>query len=409
MSGRRRRAEQLSRSPTARVATSGAAVVGVAFGMARYVYGLTLPDVRTAFGLGEAVLGLVASATFAGYLVGLLAAPRLAARRGPRAPTTVGGACAVLGCLAVALAPSPGVLAAGAVVAGSAAGFVWAPYSDVVARVVQPRHRPTALALITTGTSAGLLALAGLAVVTGAAAWRTTWAGVAVAAAVAAAVNLRGVPRLPPLGGPIPARARRARPRPSALLRAALLGPGAVPRRLRRPLAYAVAYFAATTVCFTYAGDVARSGGLGAAAAPAVFALVGVGGLVGLGTGGMARVAGPRVVAAASLGVVGASVALLALGRGSLAAVLAAALVFGAAYMVGSAVLAVWTAEVAPDRPAEAFTAALVAGALGSVVAPVAVGAAVPVLTLPVVLLVVAVLAVAGAVLVGRRPRGAAV
>ncbi|MEJ5868583.1 MFS transporter [Pseudokineococcus sp. 5B2Z-1] len=379
----------MARSPTARVATSGAAVVGVAFGMARYVYGLTLPDVRDAFGVGELLLGLVASGTFAGYLVGLLAAPRLAARRGPRAPTTVGGACAVLGCLAVAVAPSPAVLGVGAVVAGSAAGFVWAPYSDVVARVARPRHRSTALAVITTGTSAGLLALAGLAVVTGAAAWRTTWAGVAVAAAAAALVNLRGVPRLPPLG--------RSRVRRSGLLRS-----GAVRRRLRRPLAFAVAYFAATTVCFTYAGDVARSGGLGAAAAPAVFALVGVGGLAGLGAGGMARVAGPRVVAAASLGVVGGSVALLALGRGSLAVVLAAALVFGAAYMVGSAVLAVWTAEVAPDRPAEAFTAALVAGALGSVAAPVAVGAAVPVLTLPGVLVAVAVLAVVGALLLAR-------
>ncbi|MBB0997443.1 MFS transporter, partial [Dietzia maris] len=61
--------------------------------MARYVYGLTLPDIRRDLGLPELVLGLVASATFVGYLAGLLLAGPLTARRGPRAPTTVGGVC----------------------------------------------------------------------------------------------------------------------------------------------------------------------------------------------------------------------------------------------------------------------------------------------------------------------------
>lgn len=64
-----------------RVGLAGAAVVGVAFGMARYAYGLTLPDIRDELRLSELVLGLIASATFAGYLTGLvLAGPwRLAA------------------------------------------------------------------------------------------------------------------------------------------------------------------------------------------------------------------------------------------------------------------------------------------------------------------------------------------
>ena len=54
------------------VGVGGATVVGVGFGMARYAYGLTLPDVRSAFGLSELLLGLMASATFAGYLIGLV-------------------------------------------------------------------------------------------------------------------------------------------------------------------------------------------------------------------------------------------------------------------------------------------------------------------------------------------------
>lgn len=95
------------------VGVGGATVVGVGFGMARYAYGLTLPDVRSAFGLSELLLGLMASGTFFGYLIGLVSVPRLSALRGPRAPTTVGGVCGFVGAATVASAPSPWILAGG--------------------------------------------------------------------------------------------------------------------------------------------------------------------------------------------------------------------------------------------------------------------------------------------------------
>ena len=76
-----------------RVGVAGAAVVAVAFGMGRFAFGLTLPDLRgdptvSAAGLSDPVLGLIASATFAGYLAGIVGAPLLARHLGPRAPTT---------------------------------------------------------------------------------------------------------------------------------------------------------------------------------------------------------------------------------------------------------------------------------------------------------------------------------
>ena len=89
---------------------AGAAVVGVAFRMARYGYGLTLPGIREGLRLSELVLGLVSSATFAGYLAGLLLAGRLAARHGSRAPTTVGGVCGAADVATGALAQRVGSL-----------------------------------------------------------------------------------------------------------------------------------------------------------------------------------------------------------------------------------------------------------------------------------------------------------
>lgn len=374
------------------VGAGGAAVVGVAFGMARYAYGVTLPDVRSEFGLSELLLGLIASGTFAGYLVGLLSAPMLSARRGPRAPTTVGGVCGVVGAATVALAPTAWILAAGAVLSGSAAGWVWAPYSDIVTEVAPRRHQPTLLAVITTGTSLGLVVLAVLALLGTLTSWRLTWAGIAVAAVAAALLNLRTVPHLD-------ARGRDSDPSRGSPWRRA-----AVPT-----LVYAVLYFAAITIYFTYATEAARSGGLAGSTAPLVFAVIGVGGLVALRTARMARAVGTPAVGVVSVLVVSGALLLLGLGRTSLPLVLLSALLLGMGYMVGSALLAIWTKQVVPDRPGDGFTLALVVGAVTSIAAPAAMGALIPVLGLPELLVLVAAVATVGAagLAVLSRPRAA--
>lgn len=371
-----------------RVGLGGATVVGVAFGMARYAYGLTLPSVRSEFGLSELLLGLIASGTFVGYLIGLVSVPRLSARRGPRAPTTVGGVCGVVGCATVALAPSAEVLAAGAVLSGAAAGWVWAPYSDIVTAVAPRRHQPALLAVITTGTSAGLVALAALGMLGASTSWRLTWAGISVAAAVATVLNLRTVPRPKPPD-------ERADSSQRSLWRRAMVA----------PLGYSVLFFAAITVYFTYATDAARNAGLAASVVPVLFGLVGVGGLVALSTGRMTRAVGSPVVGGTSACAVAGALTLLGLGRTSLTLVLASALLLGVGFMVGSSVLAVWTAEVVPDRPGEGFTTALVVGAVTSIATPALMGALIPLLGLPTLLVLVAAVAAGGAVILPLLPR----
>lgn len=344
-----------------RIGIAGAAVVGVAFGMARYVYGLTLPDIRQDLGLSELVLGLIASATFAGYLAGLVLAGPVSARRGARAPTTVGGVCGAVGAVTVVAAHSPGILAAGAVLCGSAGGWVWAPYSDIVTRTVSPRHQSRALAMITTGTGVGLMALGGLAFLAVLGSWRLVWAGVGVAAVIAAIVNLRLVPRtepddVPRTQGGIPALARA----------------------LAVPAGYSVVYFAVIVIYFTYAADILGGTELPAVAVPVIYVLIGASGLVALATGAMAGRWGSTRVAAMCLVIVALALALLGLAGDSLSAIVVSACVFGVGYMTGSAVLAVWTAELVPDRAGAAFTGCLVVGAVSSVVAPAIAGTVIP-------------------------------
>ncbi len=363
-----------------RVGAAGAAVVGVAFGMGRFTFGLTLPGLRddpslSATGLSDPLLGLIAGGTFAGFLAGIAGAPLLAERRGPRAPTTLGGVCGAVGALLVVLAGSPGVLAAGAVLAGSAAGWVWAPYSDLVEALARPVVRPGLLSAISTGTSGGLV-LTGVVAILAGEHWRLVWAATAVASVAAALLNLRWVPAL--------ARRRAGDGTRRRMPWAALVA----------PTGYAVVYQAATALGFTYSADVARSAGLAADARPVLFVIIGVLGLAGLATGALATRFGPGRVAAGCLVVLGVALGLFAIGDRSPALALLAAAVFAPVYLVGAAVLAVWTAAVAPTDPGRALTATMVVGAVGAIVAPVVVGGLTPAFGLP------ALLATAG-VLVG--------
>ncbi|WP_447925686.1 MFS transporter [Georgenia muralis] len=276
----------------------------------------------------------------------LIAGP-LTARRGPRAPTTVGGACGALGAVIATFAQSPEVLAVGAVLTGSAGGWVWAPYSDIVTRLVPGQQRPRTLAIITTGTSSGLVALGGLAVLAAAGSWRLVWVGVALAAVVAAALNLRLVPRTRP--GPHPEGRH---------------GVSSLARALRLPAAYSVVYFAVVVICFTYSAEVLDDGDLPAAAVAALYATIGVTGVLAVTTGALVQRPGSLRVAALCLVTVAAASALLRPAGDSPVATAASACVFGAGYMTGSAVLAVWTAELVPDRASAAFTGCLVVGAV---------------------------------------------
>lgn len=368
-----------------RVGVAGATVVAVQFGMGRFAFGLTLPDLRadpalSTDGLSDPLLGLIASATFAGFLVGIVGAPLLARWLGPRAPTTLGCACGAVGGLLVLLSLHPGVLAVGAVLVGSAAGWVWAPYNDLVAVVASPVRRPGLLAAISTGTSLGLVAVALVAVA--GPGWRAVWAAVGLASAGAALLSLHWTPRVAPV--------KRGRVRVAW-------------RTLLVPAAYAVGYYVATTLFFTYAAESLRRGGLPTSAGPALYAVIGVVGLVGLLTGRWCARIGARRVAASCLGLIAVALAVLGLAGDSWTAALAAAVVFAPGYMAGAAVIAVWTSALAPGAATAAMTGVLTVGALAAVVGPTVVGVLVGHLGLPTVLTGLAVLAAAGAAALAAR------
>ena len=343
--------------PAWRVVSAGAGIIAVSYGLARYGYGLLLPDMRAAFGLSSAALGLIASTAYVSYLVAVAAAGALTARFGPRRVVVAGGALAVAGMLVIAAAQGGAALAVGVFVAGASGGLVFPPFADVVADRVAPARRSRAMAAISSGTGWGVLVAAPLALLAGPA-WRTAWLAFAALAVLATLWAARAVPPRA-AAGPRPAVRLRANwfvcPRSGPLLVGALLvGLGA-------------------SVYWTFAVDLAGQAGLGRDGARLLLGVVGAASIAGSLGGDLLERLGARAAFAASALAMAGALALLASagagGSGPVGALVSAA-AFGAAYNLLVAMQAIWSARVYADRPAVGLGAVLFVLSVGLLLGP---------------------------------------
>lgn len=338
-------------------------MVGTTFGLARYGYGLLLPEIRRGFGLSSAALGLIATGSYVAYLMATAGMAAFGERAGPRRVVVLGGACAVAGMLLIAVAGSPAVLAAGVVVAGASAALAYPPFSSAVVRSLPRPAQGRALAVISSGTGCGVALAVLVALVVGSR-WREAWIAFAVVAVVAtgfAWLALRDGPRREGAGGPGQALPPLSWswfvcPRSGPLLAGALLvGVGA-------------------SVYWTFAADFAsrRAGG---AAGPVLLGVVGVSSLLGSYAGdALERVGGTRALRLSATGLAG-SMCLLAALPGSWVAVVLSACAFGATYNLLLAVQAIWSSRVFASRPSTGLAAMLFMLGLGQIVGPVLAGA----------------------------------
>lgn len=355
----------VSGSPV-RLGLAGFFAIAVAFGPARNGFGLFLPDLRREFGLSTELAGLVAGASYAGYLLALCAVGLLATRLGPSLFVTVGGLCAAFGMGLVALAPDAPLLAAGFVLAATHAGFSWSPYNDAVDREVPARLRGRVLSAVSTGTTFGIV-VAGLAALVAGASWRTAWFAFAACALAATAWNARVLPGRPhDPGEGSPDGLSGSRRGPDWFLRAG-----------SAPLFVAASSFGVVSGFYwSFAVDLlARSGALPPEAGPLFYVVLGVAGFSGLLTGDVIGSFGLRRTLAVILASLGGSALLLGASPASWPAAFASAVLYGAGVMCMSALLSVWSSGVFPEGPTTGFSATLVLYGLGTVGGPVALGA----------------------------------
>jgi predicted MFS family arabinose efflux permease len=342
------------------VLVPGAAMIAVTFGLARYGYGLLLPDMRAETGMTAATAGVISSAAYASYLVVNIGVVQLASRWGPRLAVGGAAALAALGMLAIAVADGVVLLAVGVLVAGAAAGMAFPPYADIVDREVAPARRDMVWSTISSGTGWGV-ALAGPIAIVAGDHWRAAWAvfvvlavGVGVLATVKAPAHDGDQMRRPQLSMSwffCP----RSRP---LLVSAVLVGGG-------------------SSTWWAFSVDAMRNTGLDATSARIVYAACGAAMLLASFSGVVFERRGLRSSYLGSTVLLAASLALLAVATANLAAVLVAAVLFGAFYATVIAAHGIWSARVFSTHPAAGLAAVSTALTIGTLAGPVLAGIAI--------------------------------
>lgn len=344
----------------ARLIWPGVLVVAVGYGLARYTYGLFVPDIRAELGLSTEAIGLIASGSYAGFLLASALTAAVAARTGPRLPVVAGALSAAAGMLLVAVSEGPVLLAAGVILAGTSPGFAYAPFSDAVVRLIPEEKQSRTYAIINAGTGFGVL-FAGPVAIWAADSWRSAWLVFAALALVAAVWN----------GYVLPSGAHGSGDSGAALPTLSLRW--FIGAKSLRLFSVALVVGVASSAYWTFAVDlVTKTSSAGAGTGSLFWTIVGASGIAGALAGDAVSRFGLRRALLLAVLSLAASTALLAAASGTLLAVLVSATFFGAAFIFVTGIIGVWSIGVFYDRPSAGFGAAFFLLSLGQFVGPAA-------------------------------------
>jgi predicted MFS family arabinose efflux permease len=338
----------------------GAAMIAVTFGLARYGYGLLLPDMRDELSLSSGTAGLIASGTYASYLVANIAVVQVITRWGPRLAIALATAAAAGGMIMISVASNAAVLAAGVLIAGAAAGLAFPPYSELVATRVESGRQEVVWSAISSGTGWGVAVAGPIAILAGDH-WRLAWMIFVGLAVVVGAVATLLAPR----------HSGRAARRPQLSVSWFLC-----PRS--RPLLLSAVFVGlGSAVWWSFSVDALRDAGTDPTMARIVYAICGAAGIVASVSGSAFARWGLRRGHLVTCAVLAVSLALLGFAAGQLPVAIMAAVLFGVCYNGVVAAQGIWSSRVFEDHPAAGLAAVNTALTIGTLIGPTLAGVAI--------------------------------
>jgi predicted MFS family arabinose efflux permease len=349
--------EQGAAVRTASTVLPGVAMIAVTFGLARYGYGLLLPEMRAEFAMGAEAAGFISSGAYASYLGANVGVVWVITRYGARAAVGLAAVLAATGMAVISIAGSVPVLALGVVVAGAAAGLAYPPYADLVDRQVTEPRRDAAWSAISSGTGWGVAVAGPIAVVAGDQ-WRLAWGGIVVLAVAAGALAVR----LAPAHGP------------RHVVRPQLSWTWFFCPRSRPLLCSAVIVGATSSVWWAFGVDAMRTSGMDATSARVVYAACGVASVLASFSGAAYDRLGLRQGYLITCGLLAGSLAVFGLATDRVSVALIGALAFGVLYCAIIAAQGIWSSRVFSDHPAAGLAAVNTALTVGTLLGPTLAG-----------------------------------
>lgn len=140
-----------------RIVLPGLAMIAVTYGLARFGYGLMLPEISSALDMSPTISGVIGSSSYLAYCIAITLSTLFIPKLGPRPSIMAAGISAFVGMLLMAISTNEIMLAVGVLVAGASTGFGSPAYGEVVAETVQKPFQDKANTWINAGTGFGVM------------------------------------------------------------------------------------------------------------------------------------------------------------------------------------------------------------------------------------------------------------
>lgn len=321
---------------TTALALTGFSLIAVTYGMARFSWGVMLPDVAADMPLSPQQAGWLSACSFVAYCLTILTAATLANRQGVRLAALLAALCAASGLLLLACVSSPLLLAAGLFIAGLSSGLASPALAAAVSRRIPSVTQPRINMLINAGTSAGIiLTVVVLSVLPGG------WRSACLLFALLSLVCLLPVMRVLPVHAS--GRAASVRHGYGQLYR----------RAMRRLMGIALVSGLVSAAWWSFGPALLRQHvSVNAEAARLLWLVAGGAGILGVATGPIVARIGLNGVYRLSLCGMTLPLLVLAFSQGESSGLLIAVACCGAGYVTLSGVLLVWGARAVAEDPA---------------------------------------------------------
>ncbi|MBY7143827.1 MFS transporter [Virgibacillus sp. NKC19-3] len=176
-----------------RLVIPGITMIAVTYGLARFSYGLLLPNINNSLEMSSFVSGIISSLFYLAYCFAIILSTVLTTDKGPRIMILAAGTSAFLGLLIMGTSPNVWLLGLGVLFAGASTGLVSPPYGASVSLWIEHKKQGKANTWINSGTSIGIV-LAGAGALMLASEWRLTYLIYAFIALFALVWNAKVIP-----------------------------------------------------------------------------------------------------------------------------------------------------------------------------------------------------------------------
>ncbi|WP_372771769.1 MFS transporter [Pantoea sp. WEP] len=140
-----------------RLTLSGFMLIAVTYGLARFAWGMMMPQVAQQISFSPRASGMLAACGYLAYCLATPGATLLLARWGVRSTAMLAALTAMLGLLLLAAASSTRLIAGGLFIAGLGAGLASPALASAVSQQLDASRQTAANTLINAGTGAGII------------------------------------------------------------------------------------------------------------------------------------------------------------------------------------------------------------------------------------------------------------